>query len=171
MVRGGGGEGRPPRDGPRRRRRSQRSRGETTGDNHSVVGEAITAVLELPPPVLPVLELPPLRSLRISHGQPHARLPPWVAISAPPLLRLAADTCCSRVRLPFAFEERWSAYLHLLFPRKIICLRIYTSCWRRNQEGIVPGGFLPPAVGLNLIIRAPKSPSCTNAHTTTCRNS
>jgi hypothetical protein len=53
-----------------------------------------------------------------------------VAVAAAPCV--AHPTC-----LVFASEERGSVYLHLLSPRKELCIPFCISCWRRKPEGTV----------------------------------
>jgi hypothetical protein len=146
VARGGGSEGRPPRGGPRRRRPPQRSRGETTGDSHSAVEEAIRGRQPFggggghrggagapSSPRASDLTWPAPRPAATMRGHFCSS-----SCSTRPAPRPAAAMCCSRAPLPFAFKERGSASLHLLFPRKAVCLSFCTSCWGRNQEGTVP---------------------------------
>jgi hypothetical protein len=111
--------------------------------------------------LLPALELPPLRGLPdLTWSAPHSvaaifsspRLPLLLCSAGPPphqpLPHVARPTL-----LPFAFEERGSASLHLLSYRKAICLSFCLSCWRRRVEGTIASvrkNVLPPVVWTSL---------------------
>jgi hypothetical protein len=61
--------------------------------------------------------------------------PPLRALHAQPPPRVARPMCLS-----FASEERECVYLHLLSPRKELCLPFCIICWRRKWRGTVAHG-------------------------------